>query len=125
MSTNTLDAPSNFNSIQSIDEKFHIFTDAPSIISQPSGRVEVEVGSIFEIVCEAKGIPQPIITWEYKDKPASDHLDNKRRLLVEVKNRHMVGPVQCIATNGVGEAAVAGIDMVVLCEFQSTYNAYK
>lgn len=91
--------------------------DAPSIISLPSGRTAVEVGTIFEIVCEARGIPQPIITWQYSGKPSSDYLDNTRRFLVEVKDRHMAGAIHCIATNGVGEPARAGIDLVVLCKF--------
>lgn len=38
-------------------------------------------------------------------------------MMVEVTNREMSGPIECIATNGVGEPAVAGINMIVLCKF--------
>lgn len=37
-------------------------------------------------------------------------------MMVEVTNREMSGPIECIATNGVGEPAVAGINMIVLCK---------
>lgn len=37
-------------------------------------------------------------------------------MLVEVKGRQLAGRIDCIATNGVGEAT-AGIDLVVLCKF--------
>lgn len=77
--------------------------------------VEVRIGTIFEIVCEARGVPQPIISWRQRGESNSDQLDNTRRMLVEVKNREMAGPIECIATNGMGEA-VAGIDLVVLCK---------
>lgn len=84
-------------------------------MTQPSGRIEVKLGTVFEIVCEAIGTPQPIITWRLKG--SSDHLEQSfRRRLIEVRSRDMAGPVECIATNGVGYPAVAGIDMVVQCE---------
>lgn len=96
--------------------------DAPSIISDPSGVVEVKIGTIFEIVCEARGIPHPIITWRQQGKSSSDHLDNTRRRIIEVKDREMAGPIECIATNGVGEAA-AGINLVVLCKCEAIFPA--
>lgn len=91
------------------------FVDPPSVISSPNGRIEVKMGSIFEIVCEARGIPHPIISWQHNGQSNSSQLENNRRRLVEVKDRHMAGKIECVATNGVGKSAVAGIDMVVLC----------
>lgn len=85
-------------------------------MSDPKGIFEVKIGSVFEIVCDAKGVPQPVITWKRKGKGESDHLDNKRRTTVEVTSRDMSGPIECIAANGVGEPAVAGINMIVLCK---------
>lgn len=87
--------------------------DPPSVISNPAGRIEVKMGSIFEIVCEARGIPQPIISFSN----STNQLENNRRKLVEVKDRHMAGKIECVATNGVGQPAVAGVDMVVLCTY--------
>lgn len=89
--------------------------DPPQIISQPSGRIEVKLGTVFEIVCEAIGIPQPIITWRLNER--SDHLEQTfRRRTIEVRSRDMAGPIECVATNGVGHPAVAGINMIVHCE---------
>lgn len=81
----------------------------------PSGVVEVNVGASLTIVCEAHGIPQPIITWRQQGRGRSDELDNTRTFRVDVKDRFMAGPIECIATNGVGEAT-AGIQLVVLCK---------
>lgn len=94
-------------------------TDPPSVQSDPQGPFEVKIGSVFEIVCEAKGVPHPIITWKRQGKPKSDQLDNTRRMMVEVTNREMSGTIECIATNGVGQPAVAGINMIVLCRLQA------
>lgn len=90
--------------------------DPPSVISSPSGRIEVKLGSVFEIVCEARGIPHPIISWRQNGQSSSTRLENTRRKLVEVSDRSMAGLIECTATNGVGHAAVAGVDLVVLCK---------
>ncbi|XP_031623591.1 neuronal growth regulator 1 [Contarinia nasturtii] len=88
----------------------------PTVVSQPSGRIEVKMGSVFEIVCEAHGIPQPIISWRHHEQSSSTQLENVRRKLIEVNDRNMAGKIECIATNGVGQPAVAGVDMIVLFE---------
>lgn len=116
--------PSKYNvSISTVVDSIVIFqcnfyrsnVDPPQVISQPSGRIEVKLGTVFEIVCEAIGIPQPIISWRLNER--SDHLEQSfRRRLIEVRSRDMAGKIECVATNGVGHPAVAGIDMVVLCE---------
>lgn len=90
-------------------------TDPPSVLSNPSGRIEVKMGSIFEIVCEARGIPHPIISWRQNGHSNTTQLENNRRKLVEVRDRNVAGKIECVATNGVGQPAVAGVDMVVLC----------
>lgn len=91
--------------------------DAPSVISIPSGKQEVKLGSVFEIVCEARGIPHPIISWTFNGIASSTtSLENNRRRLIEVRDRNMAGKVECVATNGVGQPATAGIDLIVLCK---------
>lgn len=93
-------------------------SDPPNVISTPSGRIEVKLGSVFEIVCEARGIPYPIISWRQSEHPSSStQLENNRRKLIEVSNRSMAGKIECIATNGVGQPATAGVDMVVYCMY--------
>lgn len=75
------------------------------------------LGTVFEIVCEARGIPHPVISWNYFGHTAPTHLENSRRRLIEVNDRQMAGKIECIATNGVGQPATAGVDMIVQCEF--------
>lgn len=97
----------------------HTHTDPPSVISTPNGKQDVKLGSAFEIVCEARGIPHPIISWQHNGVPSSTTtLENNRRRLVEVRDRNMAGKIECVATNGVGKPAIAGIDMVVQCQFR-------
>lgn len=88
------------------------------MISNPNGRIEIKLGSIFEIVCEARGIPHPIISWRQNGQSNYDlsgQIENNRRKLVEVSSRNVAGKIECVAENGVGQPAVAGVDMVVLC----------
>ncbi|GAB0098045.1 Immunoglobulin [Sergentomyia squamirostris] len=87
----------------------------PSVISHPSGEVAMQVGSIFEIACEARGVPFPIITWKRPSDNGSDldHVESRRRLLVEVRSRGDAGNIQCKADNGFGLPAVAGILLIV------------
>lgn len=93
-----------------------IYVDPPKVVSSPSGRHEIKLGSVFEIVCTATGVPQPIISWQHNGISNGISLENNRRQLVEVKDRKMAGKIECVATNGVGSPARAGIDMIVLCK---------
>lgn len=83
----------------------------------------MKLGSVYEIVCEARGIPHPVISWSYNGKTNTNRLENNRRRLVEVNNRDMAGKIECIATNGVGKQATAGVDMIVQCKL-IVYFAY-
>lgn len=96
----------------------YLFIDSPKIISVPSGTMEFHIGDLFEIVCEARGIPQPVITWKWPGRGQTNELDNTRRMMVEVKDRSLAGPIECIATNGAGEAK-AGVNLIVLCKHLS------
>lgn len=89
------------------------------MVSNPGGIVEVNIGSSFEIVCDATGIPQPIITWRRQGKGDSNQLDNIKRQWIEVTSKNLAGPIECIANNGVGESAIAGVNMIVLCKLQT------
>ncbi|XP_055920002.1 hemicentin-2 [Eupeodes corollae] len=88
---------------------------SPSIVSEPSGFLELPVGSIFEITCEAKGVPPPVITWRHNGISIENYnVGNRQNHIVEVRSREMSGPIDCLATNGVGESAVAGVHLNVL-----------
>ena len=97
------------------------YLDPPTIISSPSGTVESQLGNIFEIVCETRGIPSPAISWRHNGKNKTNTYENNRRLLVEIKDYSVAGPIECIANNGVGDSAIAGIVLVVLCKYLNTF----
>lgn len=87
----------------------------PIVSSSPNGRIEAKIGSVFEIMCEAHGIPHPIISWRHHGQSNSTQLENTRTKVIEVNDRSMAGAIECVANNGVGQPAVAGVDLVVLC----------
>lgn len=97
--------------------RFYRRAASPTVLSVPSGTVELNVGGVFEIVCEPRGVPYPLITWRHNGR--NDHRlaasNNSRRLLVDVTDRKMAGRIECVATNDLGEAT-AGVDLLVLCE---------
>lgn len=83
-----------------------------------SGMVEVKIGSIFDIVCEARGVPPPMIYWRRgDDRNVTEKFKHTPRYMMEVNNINLSGPLECVASNGVGESAVAGVFLVVLCKF--------
>lgn len=100
-----------------------LHTAKPTVISVPSGTVELNIGSVFEIVCEPRGVPYPIISWRHQGR--TDHqlplTNNTRRLLVEVRDHEMAGRIECVATNGKGEAT-AGVDLLVLCKLSKRHQ---
>ncbi|EDS27234.1 lachesin [Culex quinquefasciatus] len=85
----------------------------PTIAMYPVGRVEVKVGQIVEVVCDATGVPQPYVTWNYKNENASASFENNRKLSILVESKDFAGPIECQATNGVGDPAVETLDLVV------------
>lgn len=98
--------------------KLILYVDPPKVTSSPSGRHEIKLGSVFEIVCTASGVPHPIISWQHNGISSSINLENNRRRLVEVNDRKMAGKIECVATNGVGTPARDGVDMIVLCKLK-------
>ena len=91
---------------------------SPSIYLEPSGQIlEMPIGAIFELVCESKGVPQPAITWRHDERILEKyHVGNRQNLLVQIKDRSAAGIYECLATNGVGNPAVANINLNVLCK---------
>lgn len=78
--------------------------------------MNVTLGGIFQITCEPKGVPYPMIKWEHNRQKVTNTQDSERRLIVEVKHYDMAGPIECIADNGVGPAASSGLLLLVNCE---------
>ncbi|XP_017054439.1 immunoglobulin superfamily member 10 [Drosophila ficusphila] len=89
---------------------------APQVLIEPSDLTEQRIGATFEVACEAQGVPQPVITWRMNGKvlhPQSS-TGNRQSLLLEVKSRNQAGLIECVASNGVGETAVASVYLHVL-----------
>ncbi|XP_030387392.1 immunoglobulin superfamily member 10 [Scaptodrosophila lebanonensis] len=89
---------------------------SPSVVTEPSGVLELPVGATFEVVCAAKGVPQPAITWRLNGNALDkyNNMGNRQSHLFEIKSRSMSGPIECMASNGVGQPAVAGVYLQVL-----------
>lgn len=89
----------------------------PQVITYPSGEMNVTLGAIFQIICEPKGTPYPIVSWYHNGVHVTNTYDGERRLTVEVKHYDMAGNIECRATNGVGiEPKSAGVLLIVNCQ---------
>lgn len=79
--------------------------------------MNVTLGAMFQITCEPKGVPYPIISWFHNGVHVTNTYDGERRLTVEVKHYDMAGRIECVANNGVGnEPKAAGILLIVNCK---------
>ncbi|XP_023300219.2 neogenin [Lucilia cuprina] len=89
---------------------------APRISTTPSGYIELPIGAVLEIICEAEGVPQPAVSWVHNNETIIDYLVGNRQIhIVEIKSRNMSGNIECIGQNGVGGQAVSdGVELVVL-----------
>lgn len=90
----------------------------PEVIIFPSGVMNITLGGIFQITCEPKGVPYPIITWRHNNQVVTNTHDSNRRLTVEVKHYDMAGFIECVADNGVGEPASNGLLILVNCKYE-------
>ncbi|EDV55592.1 neurotrimin [Drosophila erecta] len=89
---------------------------APQVLIEPSDLTEQRIGATFEVVCEAQGVPQPVITWRLNGnvlQPQSN-TGNRQSLILEIKSRNQAGLIECVASNGVGEPAAANVYLHVL-----------
>lgn len=89
----------------------------PEVITFPAGTMNVTLGAIFQITCEPKGVPYPILAWFHNGVHVTNTHDGDRRFTVEVKHYDMAGRIECVANNGVGkEPKSAGVLLIVNCE---------
>ncbi|EDX08194.1 neurotrimin [Drosophila simulans] len=89
---------------------------APQVLIEPSDLTEQRIGATLEVVCEAQGVPQPVITWRLNGnviQPQSN-TGNRQSLILDIKSRNQAGLIECVASNGVGEPAVANVYLHVL-----------
>lgn len=100
---------------------------APQVLIEPSELTEQRIGATLEVVCEARGVPQPVITWRLNgnDLHPQSSSGNRQSLVLEIKSRNQAGLIECLANNGVGEAAVASVYLHVLCESENIPEIIK
>ncbi|KAH8399325.1 hypothetical protein KR215_007833 [Drosophila sulfurigaster] len=89
---------------------------APIVATEPSGDLELAIGTTFEVVCLTKGVPQPAVSWRLNGNTLDQYSNaaNRQSHIFEIKSRDMAGLIECLAVNGVGPPAVAGVYLHVL-----------
>ncbi|ALC40522.1 wrapper [Drosophila busckii] len=89
---------------------------APTVITEPSGVLELPIGAVFEVICIAKGVPLPVTNWRLNGNVLDEYntAGNRQSHVFEIKRRDMAGPIECMASNAVGQPAVAGLYLHVL-----------
>ncbi|XP_024939670.1 neural cell adhesion molecule 1 isoform X1 [Cephus cinctus] len=100
-------APSGYvNQVHAIEVMY-----PPSVQPVPrSGELEVNLGEEVDMACEVEGVPYPVVSWVSKGE-VLQLLDDRPRLRFRADSRNLSGQYTCVATNGVGEAAMATIDL--------------
>ncbi|XP_064423550.1 protein sidekick-2 [Latimeria chalumnae] len=83
--------------------------EPPQFVKEPERHITAEMEKVLEIPCQAKGVPQPEITW-YKDAVVIDILKVSRYQVLPGGSLQINGMVpgdtgmfQCFAQNGAGE----------------------
>lgn len=90
---------------------------APRIYTTPSGFIELPIGAVLEVICEAEGVPQPAVSWTHNNETVIDYLVGNRQIhIVEIKSRNMSGNIECTGQNGVGQTVSDGVELMVLCK---------
>ncbi|XP_053962939.1 neurotrimin [Anastrepha ludens] len=97
-------------------EKMHslIVQYPPTVMTEPEGNIELPIGAVFQVICEARGVPQPKLYWRWNGKLVDNQLvGNRLSIQIEVGSREQSGPIECVANNSVGDIAVAGMFLKV------------
>ncbi|XP_015184336.1 PREDICTED: opioid-binding protein/cell adhesion molecule-like [Polistes dominula] len=85
----------------------------PSIHTIPeSGVLEVSLKEEVNMECVPSGVPTPVVSWWAKEENIL-LLTNKPQLRFYVDHRNRSGQYTCIADNGIGDPALATIDLRV------------
>uniref|UniRef100_A0A182KES9 Ig-like domain-containing protein n=1 Tax=Anopheles christyi TaxID=43041 RepID=A0A182KES9_9DIPT len=79
----------------------------------PEDPIDIRVGQILEAVCQVTGMPQPYVKWTMQNENATIPFENERKLSVLIEDRTYSGPLECTATNGVGEPASSSVEVIV------------
>lgn len=89
----------------------------PTVQTEPEGNIELPIGAVFQVICEARGVPQPKLYWRWNDKLVDNQLIGSRlSIQIEVGSREQSGPIECVANNSIGDIAVAGMFLKVQCK---------
>ncbi|XP_036333891.1 opioid-binding protein/cell adhesion molecule homolog [Rhagoletis pomonella] len=86
----------------------------PTVQTEPEGNIELPIGAVFQVMCEARGVPQPKLYWRWNGKLVDNQLiGNRLSIQIEVGSREQSGPIECVANNSIGDIAVAGMFLKV------------
>eukprot|EP00095_Tigriopus_kingsejongensis_P002801 maker-scaffold157_size297442-snap-gene-1.23 protein:Tk02801 transcript:maker-scaffold157_size297442-snap-gene-1.23-mRNA-1 annotation:"limbic system-associated membrane" len=91
----------------------------PTITTEPSnGQIVVKKGTTVSLSCEARGNPQPQLSWSksHDQMPKSDISSSGSTLILADVTRHHAGVYKCHASNRVGQDATEEIHLQVLYE---------
>ncbi|XP_037669666.1 protein sidekick-1 isoform X2 [Choloepus didactylus] len=90
-------------------QAFLSITEPPYFTAEPESRILVEVGETVDIICQAMGVPLPVLQW-YKDAISISKLQNPRYkvllsggLRIQKLRLEDSGIFQCFASNEGGE----------------------
>ncbi|XP_004517849.1 hemicentin-1 [Ceratitis capitata] len=87
---------------------------APTVKIEPEGVIELPIGAVFQVICEARGVPQPKLYWRWNGKLVDNEMiGNRLSMQIEVGSRAQTGPIDCVANNSIGDLAVTGMFLKV------------
>ncbi|MCL4146466.1 UNVERIFIED_CONTAM: hypothetical protein GTU68_061653 [Idotea baltica] len=86
-----------------------------TVVAKSPPEQRVNKGESATVECQAKGNPEPVITWsrESGHLPSGLKQEEGYSMTLENVDRHVEGVYTCTADNGVGEAVSASMKIVV------------
>lgn len=88
---------------------------APTVRAMGRPEQHIPRGESVTLECQAEGNPEPIIRWSRQEGPlpSGKRSEEAQSLTLEGVDRHVEGTYLCTADNGIGEAAVAAMSIIV------------
>ncbi|XP_037781032.1 protein amalgam-like [Penaeus monodon] len=88
---------------------------APTVRAMGRPEQHIPRGDSVTLECQAEGNPEPIIRWSRQEGPlpSGKRSEEAQSLTLEGVDRHVEGTYLCTADNGIGEAAVAAMSIIV------------
>lgn len=97
-------------SIQASDRVLESITDLRDIRTNIGSTVRMLESSSLTLICQASGVPRPIITWQLNGKlleRSDDVIINEDALVLNKTKKEQTGIITCTAKNVGGNISVA------------------